>query len=466
MRLAVLGGGGFRTPHVWESVARVAGDLVDELALYDASQRRLARIAAVISGLSQERGGGPAVATTTSLAGALEGAHVVFCAIRVGGLEGRVVDETVPLREGVLGQETVGPGGISFALRTVPVMLDLARRVTEVAPSSWFVNFTNPAGLVTEALRNVLGDRVIGICDSPEALCAGVAAALGRRRRELDFDYAGLNHLGWLLAARDEGGRDLLADLLGDDDKLAGLEQARLFGAERLREIGMIPNEYLVYYERPGEVVGALRRAEATRAQVLAAQQARFYAPTGEGPAEALASWRRTKNDRYGTYMAEAWDAVVRADQRRNEPAPGAEHRLQPARNSAGEGPAEAGYAAVAAALLRALADGSRDTVILNVPNRGRLDFLDDTAVVEVPCDVTPQGPHTRAVGRLPPEQAELVARVKEVERTTIRAAIEGSRALALEALVAHPVVPTRMVAERILEGYTAACPELAERLK
>ena len=455
MKVAVVGGGGFRTPFVWEAVNEVAeAARVEEVALHDVSRSRLDLIARVIEGRRREVGGGPPVRTTTELPDAIEGAEVVFCAIRVGGLEGRVVDETVPLRHGVLGQETVGPGGISFALRTVPVMLDVAATVAQRAPRAWFLNFTNPAGLVTEALRPLLGDRVVGICDAPAALCARVASALGLRARDLDFGYAGLNHLGWLLGAHDGDG-DLLPGLL-ESDALCRVEEARLLGVGRVRELGMVPNEYLVYYERPREVVDAFRRAGATRAELLVSQQACFYgAKREDDPVRALASWRRTRDARHATYMAEARAAPHLGP---------AEAEMAAAPDD--EGPGELGYAAIAAAFLRAVASPGYETrLTLNVANRGRLGFLDDDAVVEVACDVGPHGPRARAARPLPRAQADLVARVKEVERTTIRAAVEGSRRLALEAVAAHPVVPSRAVAERIVDDYLAALPELAARL-
>jgi 6-phospho-beta-glucosidase len=459
VKIAVLGGGGFRAPYVWESVAEVAGDVpIDALVLHDVSVHRLARIESVIEGLRRERGG-PPVSITTTLAEAVEGADVVLCAIRVGGLEGRVVDETVPLREGVLGQETVGPGGLCFALRTLPEVLSIARVVRQRAPSSWFLNFTNPAGLVTEALQEELGDRVVGICDAPASLCARVAAAMTRSMRSLAFDYAGLNHLGWLIAVHD-GDRDLLPTLLADERGLLGIDEARLFGSERIRGLGMIPNEYLIYYDAPGDIVEAFRRAGVTRAELLLTQQRRFYAARGE-PEEALASWRDARDQRFGSYMDEAWNATDRnllcsmsGDIRNSE----SKERF--------EGPGEAGYAAIAATFLRALHRNGDEVLVLNVRNGGRLPFLDHNAVVEVPCLVAQTGPTSLPVGELPLEQQQLVARVKEVERITIRASLEGSRALALDAMAAHPVVPTRAAAERILAGYLEAFPDLARRLQ
>jgi 6-phospho-beta-glucosidase len=464
MKVAVVGGGGFRTPLVWAALAGVSnGSFVEELALQDPNELRLARIAGVIEGLRRERGGGPAVRTSKNLAEVVEGAGAVLCAIRVGGLEARVVDETVPLAEGVLGQETIGPGGICMALRTLPVMLGIAAVVSDRAPSAWLLNFTNPAGLITEALRNVMGDRVVGICDTPAALCARVASALGKQPENLSFDYAGLNHLGWLLAVK-EGSHDLLPGLL-DDPSLGGLEEGRLFGRERLRQLGMLPNEYLLYYEAPDAIIDAFRRVGATRAQVLLAQQAGFYSAGVEKPHEALESWRRARDARHGTYMAEAWSA---AGGEPAKPASCAEDAYPATQHTAAQEDRdllEAGYASVAARFLRALSTNAGETLALDVANNGRLPFLDDDAVVEVPCEVTSSGPQSRVVGTLPPAQAELVARVKEVERTTIRASLEGSRSLAAQALAAHPVVPSREAGERILAGYLAALPELGQHV-
>lgn len=441
---------------MWRSLAGLADEAtVEEVILHDVSAQRLGRIAAVIEGMRRQRdGSGPPVRSTTVLEDALEGSGVVTCAIRVGGLEGRIVDETVPLRLGVLGQETVGPGGIAFALRTVPVMTAIAETAARAAPDAWFLNFTNPAGLITEAIRPILGDRAIGICDSPTALCARVAAALGRPMAELRYDYAGCNHLGWLVGVHADDG-DLLPGLLADDARLARVEEARLFGDRALRESGAIPNEYLVYYERPGEVVEAFHRAGATRAQVLSSQQSAFFAGgPGETPEEALASWRATRDARHVTYMAEVRPAT---DEGAAE---------EPGAHPPVESPGEAGYAAIAASFLRAVAGDSGETLILDVANRGRLSFLDDDAVVEVPCTVGRADLSVVEGAALAGRQRELVARVKEVERLTIRAAMEGSRALALEAIAAHPVVPSREVAGRILAGYLDGHADLRALLR
>src|SRR4051812_32131055 len=233
MKLTIVGGGGFRVPLVYGALLEKAQRLgLDEVVLHDIDADRLERIGHVLDGLASEHGTRLPFRTTTDLVDAVEGADFVFCAIRVGQLEGRVVDEDVPLGLGVLGQETTGPGGICFALRTIPVMVRLAETIARHAPEAWLINFTNPAGMVTEAVQQVIGDRVVGICDSPSGMCRRVAAALGRDPADLWFDYFGLNHLGWLKGVRDGAGNQLLDRLLDDDAALAGFEEGRLFGGE------------------------------------------------------------------------------------------------------------------------------------------------------------------------------------------------------------------------------------------
>ena len=454
MKLALVGGGGFRAPTVWQSVADVAEAIgLDEVVFQDLDADRLDRIALVIEGLVRERGGGPRPRTTTSLDDAVEGSAFVLCAIRVGGLAGRIVDERVPLECGVLGQETVGPGGIAFALRTVLAMRKIAAAVARHAPRAWLLNFTNPSGVVTEAIMRLLGDRAVGVCDSPSALCARVAAALGRPVGSLRFDYAGLNHVGWLLGVYSDG-EDLLPGLLAEDGRLLRVEEARLFGADELRTLGMIPNEYCVYYERSEEIMDAFRRAGATRAEALRSSQSEFFSGWGWTPREALASWRAARDARHGTYMAEAWEAGPSKGPDGDLPAP------------ADEGPGQEGYAAIAGSFIQAVAAGGVRSLILDVANRGSVSSLDDDAVVEVPCVVGADGVRPVPAGALPATQRALVTRVKEVERLVIRAAVERSSALALDALAAHPLVPSRPLAERIWAGYMRGHPSLRQSMR
>ena len=441
MKLTIVGGGGFRVPLVYGALLAKRETLpFDEVVLHDLDAGRMERMAGVLRGLAEERGVELPFRATTDLDDAVEGADFVFSAIRVGRLEGRVVDESVPLARGVLGQETTGPGGICFALRTIPEMLKLARTVGEHAPGAWVVNFTNPAGMVTEALQQVLGDRVVGICDSPSGLCRRVARAVGREPGEMWFDYFGLNHLGWLRGAADADA-DRLPELLADDDRLAGFEEGRLFGGDWLRALGMIPNEYLYYFYFHADAVDSIRKGIPRGAQLLESQAA-FYARNG---GDALAEWRATRAERDRTYMAaERLAAGVEADH-----------------DDGGDG---GGYEGEAMAVVEAIVNNTRAIMILNTANRSALPFLDERAVVEVPCIVGRTGPQPVAVGSVPAHAQALMTAIKDVERTTIQAAQTGSADLAIRALALHPLVPSVQTARDIFAGYREQLPELEAR--
>ncbi|MFF9208616.1 MULTISPECIES: 6-phospho-beta-glucosidase [unclassified Streptomyces] len=442
MRLTILGGGGFRVPLVYGALLtdRAEGRVTD-VVLHDVDPDRLSAISRVLAEQATGVADAPRVTTTTDLDDALRGADFVFSAIRVGGLQGRADDERVALAEGVLGQETVGAGGIAYGLRTVPVAVDIAARVARLAPDAWVINFTNPAGLVTEAMSRHLGDRVIGICDSPVGLGRRIARVLGADPGRAWIDYVGLNHLGWVRGLRVEG-RDELPRLLADPGLLGSFEEGRLFGAEWLRSLGAIPNEYLHYYYFNRETVRAYREAELTRGAFLREQQARFYDEARDAATPALAAWNRTRAEREATYMAEN-------------------------REAAGAGEREAddlsgGYEKVALALMRAIARDERTTLILNVRNRSTLSVLDAEAVIEVPCLVDANGAHPVAVDPLPGHATGLVCAVKAVEREVLAAAESGSYVTAVKAFALHPLVDSVTVARRLVDGYRAVHPGLA----
>ncbi|WP_405487140.1 6-phospho-beta-glucosidase [Streptomyces sp. NBC_00096] len=449
MRLTILGGGGFRVPLVYGALLGDRGEgRVSHVTLYDEDSGRLGAMARVLADQAAASVGGiagaPAVTATTDLDEALRGADFVFSAIRVGGLEGRAADERIALAEGVLGQETVGAGGIAYGLRTVPVAREIARRVARNAPGAWVINFTNPAGVVTEAMAEELGDRVIGICDSPVGLGRRIARLLGARPEEAWIDYVGLNHLGWVRGLR-IGGRDELPRLLADAAALESFEEGRLFGADWLRSLGAIPNEYLHYYYFNRDTVRAYQEAKQTRGAFLRDQQRGFYAEAGrpeQAPGAALAAWDRTRAEREATYMAENREVAGVGEREESDLESG-------------------GYEKVALALMRAIARDERATLILNVRNRGTLSVLDAGAVIEVPCLVDANGAHPVAVDPLPLHAVGLVTSVKVAEREVLAAAASGSRADAVKAFALHPLVDSVGVARRLLEGYAAEHPGL-----
>lgn len=439
MRLAILGGGGFRVPLVLGALLADPAHRIDGVSLHDVSPDRLRAITMVAQQMWLGQDDPPVIDVTDDLDTALRGADFVFSAIRVGGLTGRTTDERVALDLGLLGQETTGPGGIAYGLRTVPVALHVAERVAAVCPGAWIINFTNPAGMVTEAMQQVLGERVVGICDSPVGLGRRAARAMGLEPGRTRPDYVGLNHLGWLRGLMHDG-RDVMPDLLADTAALQGFEEGRLFGADWIQTLGCLPNEYLYYYYFLRDAVAAIRGGGQTRGEFLLHQQRAFYEHVTGSPQDALSQWRRVREERDATYMRESRGEDEERD----------------AADVAG-----GGYEGVALALMAAIADDVPATMILNVRNGSAVPGLPADAVVEVPCAVGASGPRPLATAPLRLDQLGLVQQVKAVEQLTVRAAVERSPTTAVAAFATHPLVDSVTTARTLLDGYLAATPEL-----
>ena len=440
MILTIVGGGGFRVPLVYGALlGDTAEPRVGQVVLHDVDPQRLLAISMVLDAMAAGHESAPKVRTTTDLDDALRGATFVFSAVRVGGLEGRTADERVALDLGLLGQETTGPGGIAYGLRTVPVAVHIAQRIAAVCPDAWVINFTNPAGMVTEAMQGVLGERVIGICDTPIGLARRSGRALGLDPSLTSPDYVGLNHLGWLRGLSYQG-CDVLPGLIGNEQLLAGIEEGRLFGAGWIGDLGAIPNEYLYYYYFTRDAVASIRGAADTRGEFLLRQQGAFYAEAARVPTAAFEQWRRVRRERDATYMAESRDATEQRDPDDLE---------------------GGGYEGVALALMSAITRGEWSTMILNVRNGSAVPGLPAEAVVEVPCVVDADGAHALTTRPLAGHQLGLVQQVKAVEQLTIQAAAAGSARMAVKALALHPLVDSVSTAQVLLEGYRSRIPSL-----
>jgi 6-phospho-beta-glucosidase len=429
VRVALLGGGGFRVPLIHAALrASTVDSAIDELVLYDLSDTRLRVIADVL------RDG--RVRTSRDLDEAVEGADVILSAVRVGGLDGRVRDERVALDLGVLGQETVGAGGLLSAMRAVPVVVGHAERIAALAPRAWVVSMTNPAGIVTEVMTRVLGGRVVGVCDSPTSLvrrcCAalGVDAgpSLGRLPSAIEVDYLGINHLGWLRALSFDG-LDRLPELIADPAALARIEEGRLFGPELIGALGAIPNEYVYWYYAAQEALAGVRAAGRTRGEHVRDEQRHFYAAAAAEPARARQLWQDANDERNRSYFAELREGERDADDVR-----------------------AGGYEAIAVAAIEALVGGAGCSAILNVRNGSSVAALPADAVVEVPCVVDGAGVRALPVPPPTPHQLGLLSLVKDCERSAIDAALTGSRAAALRAFALHPLVGSLAAARALLD--------------
>ncbi|WP_163161998.1 6-phospho-beta-glucosidase [Arthrobacter sp. Alg241-R88] len=469
MRLLIVGGGGFRVPLIYRAL--VSGSftgVVTELVLFDVDPSRLAAMAAVLRSMPTGQGRRLPVHSTTNLPEALAGTEMVFAAIRPGGTAGRVADEKVAQDLGLLGQETTGAGGISYALRTIPHMLELARLMKEHCPDAWLINFTNPAGMVTEALLPVLGSRVIGICDSAGGLVHRAARAAGVTLPEGTLDgvgYYGLNHLGWLYRL-ESGGRDVLPALLSDPVALQSFEEGRLFSQPFLARLGALPNEYLYYYYQQDAAREAMRAMTETRGESIHSQQQELYPRLATADGNAFTLWEAARRSREEGYLAEARGK----GERRNE-----------------EDLAGGGYERVALAAMRAVSGSGDAQLILNTPNtlagkagsaapqapepataqraapKAAIPGLPADAVVELPCTVTADGVLPLAQQAPPPEQLQLLRQVKKVERLAVRAATQGDRDAALQAFAQHPLVGSEGLGADLLAGYEQAFPALGK---
>lgn len=464
MKLALLGGGGFRVPLVHRALmADESPNRVTELRLHDVDQQRLHAIERVLAEQAASRDDAglpdaPRVVVCPDLASALEGCDFIFSAIRVGGTVGRVADESICLGHQVMGQETVGAGGISYALRGIPVALELAEQIRRHAPQAWLINFTNPAGVITQVMRDALGERVVGICDSPVGLARRVlrtltgaglvpdavgAGQVGLGGSQVHVDYLGLNHLGWLQGLR-VGERDVLPLLVERPDLVESFEEGKLFGAPLVQALGSVPNEYLHYYYFAREGLAGALADENPRGRFLAAQQGEFYrrvAELGEQQG-ALRLWNQTRMERERTYMAANREAAGQFERDEQDMESG-------------------GYDQVALAIMHAIANDVAAELVLNVPNRGAIPELADEDIVEMACRVDAAGIHPLPVTPLPDHARGMVLNAKYVEHQSIEAATTGSRRAALRALLQHPLVDSFSTAQALLQDLEASFPEL-----
>jgi 6-phospho-beta-glucosidase len=444
-------GAGVRAPFVLHGLVERQGELdLTEVVLHDDDPGRLDAITALGRFLCGAWGGTFDLRGEGDPRAALADSRFVFAAIRPGQERARTFDEELPLKHGVLGQETTGPGGFAMAMRTIPAMLEHARLIEEVAPKALLVNFTNPVGIVTQALHDGSSIHVVGVCDGPVSMKRSIAAFLGVPGDRVHADYAGLNHCGWIHRVQVDG-EDRLPELLDRFDELRKVDdQWRLFDTELVRRLGMLPMEYLYFFYYRDEAVENILRSGGTRAAQIAGindalwpeLRTRVDAADLDGAADA---WTRAMETRGETYFAR---------ERGEDLEPPATIDEEPELFE-GEG-----YEGVATAVMLTAARRLHVPMILDVPNRGAITFLGEDDVVEVTCMMDEHGAHPLAQGRLPAEAEELLRQVKRYERLTVEAAATGSYDTALEALMTHPLVGSYPLARSILDDYLSAHAE------
>jgi 6-phospho-beta-glucosidase len=428
VKISVIGGAGVRTPLLVSGLTH--SDLpIDEVALYDADQERLR----VIGGVAGRMSAGAPITLSASVDQCVTGADFVFTSIRVGGIERRVLDEATAQRHGIVGQETIGPAGFAMAARTIPPMVEYARATSRLAPGAWVINFTNPVGMVTEAMRTA-SDRVIGICDTPTELFEEVAHALGVPSDRCHFDYFGLNHLGWLREVYCDG-HPQLHRLWSDLERLRTVYRVPLFDPAELTKLRLLPTEYVYYYDQPQRAFDNVHRAGRTRAQSIAELTAALFVSLRDPATDVVSAYRAYLRSRSDGYMQ-----IESGNKGPVAPSPASEL---------------SGYDKIALSVVRAIHFNTNAVIPLSVPNRGNVPDLRAEDVVEVPCVVNANGARPMHVGAVPDGVAPLLARVKEYERRTVAAALTQSTEAAREALSSNPLVPDRTTADRLVAALS-----------
>lgn len=429
MKLAIIGGGGVRVPLLVNGLLS-RGLPFDDIALFDIDEIRLGTMAA----LARRRAGSAAVSTHSDVASALAGADFVVISIRVGGLAARERDESASLAHGLVGQETVGPAGFAMAVRTIPAMVDYARAIATHAPQAWVINFTNPVGIITQAMRRAAQLNVVGICDTPTELFAETAHALDVEPSECTFDYVGLNHLGWLREVHHRG-TPMLPDVWQDEDVLSRIYVRQLFPAPYLSDLQLLPTEYVYFYEFADRAVANIRASGRTRGTQVAALTARLFSELAAGSRDHVAVYEEYLAERSASYMQAETGQLAPTP-----PSPWAELT---------------GYDRIAYDVIAGIVHNTNTVVPLNVANAGNIPELEQEDVIEPPCRVGADGPIPLRVGSLPGAVRDLVVRVKAYERATIDAAFAGSREALVKALALNPLVASREVAATVIDHLT-----------
>jgi 6-phospho-beta-glucosidase len=412
-KFVVIGGGSSYTPEIMEGLIARAEDLaIAEVWLVDIpSGSEKLNIVGGLAGRMVEKAGRPFdLKLTLDRREALPGADFVVTQMRVGGIPARIKDEHIPLRHGVIGQETTGPGGFAKALRTIPAILAICRDLEELSRMAWIINFTNPSGLVTEAITRHSKVNVVGLCNLPIGTERWFQRHFKVSPEEIFIQFAGLNHLVWVTQVLVRGvdrTQELIAHMADHGD----------WPRELLESLGAIPCGYHRYYYLKDEQLEHLQQAHAegkpTRGEAILGIEKELF-------------------------------AQYASPDLKEKPA---------ALSQRGGG----GYADAALRLVSSICHDRRDIQCVDTPNRGALSDLPLHSVVETNCVITSQGPVPLAVGPLPPQLRGLLQQVKAYEELTVAAAVTGDRKLALQALIANPLVPSARVAKLLLDDLLAA---------
>ena len=411
LKIAIIGAGSSYTPEVIERLVTMKDSLpVETITMMDVNTERLETVAGFCRRFLAHLGHEIAIDTTTDRRRAIDGARFIITQIRVGGNAQRVLDEKIPLEYDVIGQETTGPGGMFKAFRTIPVMLEIARDVEAVNPEAWIINYANPTGLNAEAVLKYTKANFVGLCSGGYFPRDAVAKTLGVPKESVFYNYYGLNHLNFAYNLS-VAGRPLTD---AEFDQVA----ERLYGGKAvdpglIKALGMLPSPYLQYFFHRRKMVQQAKEKEHTRGEIVQMLEGEVFAAYADPN----------------------------------------QHDKPEALNKRGGG----GYSEIALGVIEAIHNNRHSVLIVNTTNRGSVPALPDDAVLELPAVVNAAGIHPIAQPEMPKAVWGLVAAVKNYEQLAVEAAVTGDRSLALQALLAHPLVGDLETAACLLEAMLEA---------
>lgn len=441
-KIAFLGGGGVRTPLVVFGINESAKQLdAEEFVIYDVDEFRAEMIARLGREVVRSEGGSLKISVAKSPEEAVDGASFVLNSVRIGGIGTRAHDERAAMQCGYPGQETTGPGGVAMGQRTIPIAIEQARLVEKIAPQAWIINFTNPAGLITQAVSQHSNAKVIGICDTPTEMLHRIQTALDAPAKDVVCEYVGLNHLGWVRKVLLRG-EDVTERMLQDDALLSQLYSAPLFDHELIRALKLIPTEYLFFYYSRRRALENQRKQGATRGEQIAAMneslmQQLIKLLTAKEDAAALQAYVDYLNLRSGSYMKLEGEGKSAFD----EEAP----QDDPFR-------AASGYHRIALQVMNALSSDTSESVIVNLRNGTTIPEIAPDDIIEAATNISRTELKPIPVGPLPEAVRGLVLAVKAYERAAIEAAISGSERDLRKAMLLYPSIGEWEPSEELLK--------------
>ena len=419
-KIAVIGGGSSYTPELIDGFIHNESNLhVGEIALYDIDKERLEIVGGMAQRMAKYAELDTAVTISTKRPQVVEGAKFVLSSIRVGKMQARIKDEKIPLKYNVIGQETTGPGGTFKAFRTIPVTLDIARDMEKYAPDAWFINFTNPSGIMTEAILKHTNLNVVGLCNNPINMIAGIAEAFHAEPKDVFLEWIGLNHVNWVRKVWVKG-QDMTPMMMDNLEQMLDHEEMPHLDVDLIRTLGVLPTYYLQYYYYHPQRLEEAKAAEKSRGEIVL-----------DVEEELLKMYADPK------VLIKPPELMQRGGAR---------------------------YSEAAVNLILSLMLDRRDVQIVVARNGNSITDLPPDASVEVPCVVGAHGVTPLVMGHLPESIRALCQQAKAWESTTVKAAVSGSRTDAILAMLQNPLVPDYPTAvalvDELLEVHREFLPQ------